>query len=521
MVVWLLVLGFTLRAFDFLPNWDDDMQILQNPYVLDGGFASLKALVTEPVAGMYQPLVSAFFLLEAQLFGVEAYTFHFFSLLWHLFAVSGFYFWMRSLIPDKEVSAGLALLFLVYPAAVEPVAWISARSTLMYAAFGYWALHFWVGYLKSGRKDLYAYAFLFVLLAMFSKVQAIMFPIMMLALWFFIRHPAKPVFSNSLFLLLPIPFFLYLGLRFRPDTGESLSIVGLLEQAGPKFLWYLKRLVYFADSAAVYPPLSTGLIGYLGLLIALVVVAFVMLRCLRRDLKAFALLFYLLFTSIHFIQFSTANPVADRYAYLPFAGILLFVGLLSHKLGAPLRKMLFGLILLYFSVQFLWLIPAWKNPISLWNRAGAQHPSFYFPREKKANTYAADAQWNAAVEAYEQALSLEKANDRLFYNAALAYFQLGNREMAKAYYREALAIQPGVFYYYINLARLYFEEGDLEEAERLLLESHRLAPDHGQVNLTLAQFAMDTGRLDACPYLKKAVELGEKIPPAVLKNYCE
>jgi superkiller protein 3 len=157
----------------------------------------------------------------------------------------------------------------------------------------------------------------------------------------------------------------------------------------------------------------------------------------------------------------------------------------------------------------------------LWNHAAAQHSSFYFPWEKKANTYAAKAQWDAAVEAYEKALALDSGNDRLFYNAALAYFQLGNKEKAKACYREAIVLNPEVFYYYINLARLYFEETKVEEAKGLLLESHRLAPDNAQVNLTLAQFAMETGQLDPCPYLKKAVELGEKIPPGVFENFCE
>lgn len=521
MLVWLLVLAMMMSTFDFLPNWDDDMQILQNPYVLNGAWGSLKVLFTEPVAGMYQPLVSAFFMVEAELFGAEAYTFHFFSLIWHLFAVSGFYFWMHSLLQDKGISAALALLFLFYPAAVEPVAWISARSTLMYAGFGFWALYFWVGYLKSGRQNLFVYAFLLVLLAMFSKVQGILFPIAMLILWFLIPHPSKPGFFKALLFLLPIPLFLYLGLRFRPDTGESLSILGLLEQSGPKFLWYLKRLVYFADSAAVYPPLSTGLLGYGGLLMMLLLMVFAGLLWRKRDLKAFALLFYFMFTSIHFIQFSTANPVADRYAYVPFAGILLFMGLFVQTMGKPLRRLLFGFTLMYFASQFFWLLPAWKNPTSLWNHAVVQYSSFYFPWEKKANTYAAKAQWDAAIEAYEKALTLDSGKDRLFYNAALAYFQLGKREQAKAYYREAIALNPEVFYYFINLARLLFEEGETEEAGKLLLESYRLAPENGQVNLTLAQFAMETGQWDPCPYLQKALALGEKIPAGVFKNYCE
>jgi tetratricopeptide (TPR) repeat protein len=419
------------------------------------------------------------------------------------------------------MAAGLAMLYLVYPPAVEPVAWISARSTLVYAASGFWAMYFWTRHLQSERVLFYGLALLLVICSMFSKVQGILFPVLMLLLSGFISKPVKrKVFKGWVFLI-PVPFILFLGLQFRPDTGDYLSLFQLIELSGPKIFWYLKRLVYFADTAAVYPPLFTWPAGYVGFLAALGLLFLALRFGFKKDIKAFPILFYLLFTGIHFIQFSTANPVADRYAYVPFAGILMLAGFLFQGRNITVRWVLFGITLVYFSFSFITLLPSWKDSLSLWSHASDRYPLFYFPYEKKGNTYAAMNQWDAALVAYEAALKRESGSDRLFYNAALSYFQLGNRQRAEEYYRKAIDLNAEVFYYYLNLARLLYEKGETQEALSLLLQGHRLAPDEGPVNLTLAQFAMETGQLDPCPYLQKAAELGEKIPLAVFKNYCE
>lgn len=513
-----------VRGFDYQPNWDDDMQILENSFVQDPAFTKILPLFTQPVAGMFQPLVTLMFGLEAALFGSKPGVFHAFSLFWHLLAVFAAYRLSRAWSDEPLIALMAAALFAFYPAAVEPVAWISARSTLMYATFTFFSIAMWLKWEKSNATNDLLLFYLLLLLALLSKVQAILIPFLALSLMLFHRRRWQYDLPRLLPAFVMAGVFLLIGLRFRPEIDGADSMGDLFLSSGEKLLWYFKRWVWFGDSAPIHPPFFTD-VGSTALLVSWPILSGLLLWLYFRQNKLFFPgIFFLAFISLHLIQFSIANPVADRYAYLPWwAGANIIAFALGSRVKTAGGWWLMPALLLggYFGYMQTQLLPMWKDQASLWQAAVREHPAYYFGHEKAANAAAARGELPEAIKHYKQAIELENNSGRLYFNAGLAYFQLGNAEKALEAYQKAVSLEPTVFYYYMNLGRTYFELGRMDEAKETLLRGEALNPNDAAVQMTLAQFALLSGALDPCPYLEKAVRLGERQAAALYNQHCK
>ena len=72
-----------LLSSSFL-NYDDDIYITGNPYILNPNIHSIKALFGEYFANQYAPVSMLIMALEIQLVGVDAWGLKLFSILFHL-----------------------------------------------------------------------------------------------------------------------------------------------------------------------------------------------------------------------------------------------------------------------------------------------------------------------------------------------------------------------------------------------------------------------------------------------------
>jgi protein O-mannosyl-transferase len=148
---------------------DDNLYIALNPYVRNGSLADVRAVldprsdVTLMVAN-WAPVHLLSHMLQWRLFGPNVRAFHLTNAVLHagvsLLLVA---LLRRSRVPPLAAALGGAL-FLVHPANVEAVAWISQLKTLLAAGFLFLALLLWE------RRP--APATLAFLLALFSKALA-------------------------------------------------------------------------------------------------------------------------------------------------------------------------------------------------------------------------------------------------------------------------------------------------------------------------------------------------------------
>src|SRR5215470_16116901 len=103
----------------------------------------------------------------------------------------------------------------------------------------------------------------------------------------------------------------------------------------------------------------------------------------------------------------------------------------------------------------------------------------------KGNVAAQKGNYEDAVDAFAQAVSLSPDNARARYNLALAQQYLGDAETAVAGYRRAIDLDPQLLDAYINLGNLYGELGLHEEALETFQQALELEPENDELYLSL------------------------------------
>jgi len=103
----------------------------------------------------------------------------------------------------------------------------------------------------------------------------------------------------------------------------------------------------------------------------------------------------------------------------------------------------------------------------------------------KGNAAAEQGDYEAAAEAFENAVEVNPSDGRARYNLALALQYLGESERAIVSYRRAIDIDPGLIDAYINLGNLYGELGMQEESLETFLEAIDFAPDNDMLYLSV------------------------------------
>ncbi len=107
---------------DFL-NWDDNAYVTENVHIQSASPENIKALLSLPVWGTYQPVVNLSFLSDRLLFGFNPAAFHAVNILLH-FLNCLLVLWLVSLWGGGvAVALVTALLFGLHPLRVESVAW--------------------------------------------------------------------------------------------------------------------------------------------------------------------------------------------------------------------------------------------------------------------------------------------------------------------------------------------------------------------------------------------------------------
>src|SRR3970282_1784881 len=146
------VIALTLVAFlpvlgnEFIPNWDDRTNFLDNPHYRGWGPAQLRWMFTTFHAGHYIPLTWLSLGLDDLLWGLHPAGYHLTSLLLHTATALAFYFvslrLLRLALPPAPSPAALrwgaalaALLFAVHPLRVQSGGWATERRDVLSVLF--------------------------------------------------------------------------------------------------------------------------------------------------------------------------------------------------------------------------------------------------------------------------------------------------------------------------------------------------------------------------------------------------
>jgi tetratricopeptide (TPR) repeat protein len=153
-------------------KWDDDKQITDNPYVKTiNGQNAVYNLLFERFT--FIPLT--IYSLVYSIHGADPFPFHLMNILFHLLNIVLVYFLAKKIVQSIPAALFIAMLFALHPMRVESVAWISELKDLLFTFFTLISYLVYIKYLQKDRKMIFLIpAFLFMVLASFSKIQGLL-----------------------------------------------------------------------------------------------------------------------------------------------------------------------------------------------------------------------------------------------------------------------------------------------------------------------------------------------------------
>jgi tetratricopeptide (TPR) repeat protein len=358
-----ILLLLTVNLFLFLPSmsgdflWDDKYFVSENSNLLGSHF--LRDLWRSPFGGFsgadensqridrgrqfYRPLTSLSYWLDFKLWGLNPAAFHLTNILLQAVNSVLLLFVLLRIGMDGTSALAGAVLFSVFPAHFENVAWISGRTDLLSFLFAAFSALSLLGFIKKKGWWRLTLAGLFFLGGLLAKENVLLVPCLFLL--FFWRKGAKA----SELLAVSSPFALataaWLSLRAMAFGGAAPPLAGrIILDAFSTIGFYAARLLIpfdlsvTVDSGPVFAnPLFTGL-GILTTFL-FVVALVVLLERRRRRIEApfiFAAAVLLLLPSVAVIFSSLSlSLIAWRFLYLPSAVFVAGLAYFAFRLVRP------------------------------------------------------------------------------------------------------------------------------------------------------------------------------------------
>jgi tetratricopeptide (TPR) repeat protein len=573
-----LFVYWPVRQCDFL-GYDDPLYFSENVHVLGGLTGSNVAWAfTSGDAANWHPLTWLSLMLDAEIFGNHPEGPHLVNLLFHIANAVLLFLLFHRLTAATLRSALVAALFALHPLHVESVAWIAERKDLLCAFFVLLTLLVYERYARkvagagrrvTGKKSaaslFYSAALVFFALGLMSKPMAVTLPFLLLLLdWWPLNRISNFGFQisnsedqrNRFSALKPllfekIPFFglgaaaclVTFVVQQKSNAVATLATFPLpvrIENVFVSYARYLAKAVWPATLANPYPhpghwPGSMVVLSVL-LFAGLCVAAFWLARKLPFLFTGWFWFAGMLVPVIGLVQVGTQS-MADRYAYLPVAGLFVIFAwglvLLAARWNfskVPVAFMAF-VLLAACAVRTREQLVYWQNDGTLFRHALAVTRNNYTASINLGTWLSKNGQIKEALDQYNAALKMNSADPLVLYDVGNAFASLGNLDEAIRDYRRALQLAPGrpnilnnlgcalmsqnqlpeaitnfeaalktkpdFAYAHNSLATALFKQGRFEDAAQHFYEALKLAPDNVQFGVNLGDTLVRLGRLQA------------------------
>jgi protein O-mannosyl-transferase len=521
-LVGILLLAVVLCYANMLTNsfvYDDDQQILENPYIKSWHYlpqifgTTVWSFVGQAGAtNYYRPLMTFSFLVLWTMFGAIPFGFHLLSLVLHAAVVLlGFYAGVR-LFQDWRIAWVAALLFALHPVHTEAVDWISAYPDLQVALF---FLIAFLWYTRPGKPtwiDQLILA-LFYILALLSKEPALMFVIVAIVYEHFVR-PERASYTVRDKFLRYLPLICAGGAYMALRVALFGKLAPVLQH--PQITWtqtiysafamicdYTVLLIWPADLSAFHVfHASTSLFEPrvpAGLAILLAAIAATI--GLRKSIPAVSLSLVWLGVTIGPVlnaRWMAANVLTERYLYLPSWGFCWLLAWLAVKCIGALRTH-------SKTSQKSLATPAWLVTtillivIALAVRA----------------TYLRNQIWQDDVTLYTQTLKTDPHSYPILLNLGLWYHQRGDYKQAETQYLLGLKERPDGVNVLNALGVVYLQQNRFDEAAAMLRRAISVKETWSPPHFNYGRVLQKQGRTEeALREFRTAVNVGPLDPLA-------
>lgn len=515
MLVVVVVCGVFYESLSNGFVWDDEAQILNNPWIKD--VAHLGKIFSSDVFGAtqsvettnyYRPVAHLLYTLTWFCFGPNARAFHAVNLLLHLAATVMVFVLCARLLRSRRESGieddpiGLmgalaaALFFGVHPAHAEAVNWISGVMELAFTVFGMLSFHLFLGLRERGQTGRLCVSVTLFALALFSKETAVVFLPLFLVYDLTLRREGWDVaLAFRRYSLYLGAVALYLAMRthalgsFVPrDMHPELTSYECVINIFPLFVQHLVGLLWPTElnvfhvfrpvHSILEPRTVVGLIVGAGYLAS-------MYFAWRKDRLVFFGLAVVLVPILPLFYIRGIAPVvfAEQHLYLPSFGLALLLGRLlvwGSSQGRLVRVAVASALpvaVCLLSLSTVQRNPVWKDNLSLWSDAVKKSPDSAYVHESLAGALLSHRRAHEAIEQYQMILAIDPApSARTYNNLGIAYAEIGETERAIESFDRALRISPAYARAHVGRGIAFHKKGWTERAIEEFRAAIRLDP---------------------------------------------
>ncbi len=550
-------------------NWDDHLYIYENAFIRSLDLKFLKRVFVSVSVSNWHPLTIISYALDYRLWGLNPLGYHLVNVIFHsfnTFLIAALAARLYSLADSDGAGdygaafAGIvaALLFGLHPIHVESVTWVSERKDVL---SGFFYILSVIAYLKYALKDGTAsplardyrdnggggeteshafYYFLTIalfILALMSKPMAVTLPAVLLILDF---YPLGRLKRFKLVIIEKVPFFIltaisaYLTILAQGKViipFERYPFVWRVGNAARAYVFYLYKTILPLPLAPYYPiPANLfGIAFFVSLAFFLIISAFCVLTMRKKKIFTAVWLYYIITLSpvIGIIQVG-GQVAADRYTYLPLAGVFIMAGGAAGYFIEHVKKKAFTAaavaamlaILSALSILTIRQEEIWRNSITLWSRQLREFNDSTLGYNNRGNAYMDAGDDARAVDDFTSSIRVDSANAGprnnrdlalAHNNRGLIYLKLRQYGLALEDFNTAVALIPDSPIARSNRGISYLRLGRLEEAIEDLNTSVILDPQNGAnyYYLGLAYSQMGDAN-NASVYFEEAKKRGVK-----------
>ena len=482
-------------------NWDDDRNFYENEYVStinnDNFWRNTKEIFTNNVIGNYNPLSIWTFAVEKRVYGFDKPgKWHMTNVYLHLICVF-FIFRICLLLGLKwQGSLFVALLFGIHPMRVESVAWVTERKDVLFGAFYLSALYFYVKGKLNG-KGYHLIIFSLFLLSLFSKIQAVILPLSMVAVDYYLggKLDLKSILKKAPYFALSLLFGL-LGIYLLKDQGalENSATYPSWQRVfvgSYSYIVYLVKSIFPYQMSPLYPYSPKMPAYFYPTILMFPAVVYGMYLMYKKEMKVwfFGVLFFTV-NIVFLLQILGAGQgfLADRFTYIAYFGLFFIAGYYLDKylkekpnLKIPLLGIASALILVYGYMTFQ-QNQVWKNSETLWSHVLKYYQKATLPYGNRANYLRQEGRIQEALKDYNMATTLNPKGEQAFNSRARLYFDIAKTRdtllLALQDYNRAIEILPNNGEFLINRGATHARLGDIDRAIADINEGLKYKPDH-------------------------------------------
>jgi len=503
---------------------DDHQYVVDNELVRKPSWSGLHqffAEVTKPstVEGYYQPLTMVSLMADVLLAGGDEhpgpFIFHLTNVLLHAVNAVLIMVIVRRLTGGLAIPLMAAVLFLVHPAQVESVSWISQRKTVLASLFALCSVWSYLRYgenPKRGRLLYFALAFVLYILASLAKPTVMLLPLVFPLLDFWpLRRSVVRSLSEKTPLLIAMVVTAYVAwvsqassaMLQRPSLHTEGAVVkwvgllcyNLLLYAG-NVVWPFSLSPYRdlpADLTVSNPVIVAAVITTAGLFIVWLL-SIRYCRPLFVGLTAFGILLLPALGPVRFM----GSCVADRFIYLPMAFLLPPLAAGAKRLETILgrRGWLAWAGLGAIALPLVPLMQAqqgvWRTSKALYTHIAEAVPDLPKAQGNLALIALEEERFAAAEEHLRRAMKFEPESAEFLHLLGRTYVRTDRAAEAVPILKKALAAGLGKAEPtgYMSLAEAYLVSGDLSAARETCDKAVALGRTPGDTYASLGITAM-------------------------------